>query len=317
MVDQLPLFALPPAVEAALDGPLSRAPRLPLGVHVGTSSWSFPGWAGLVYKRAYSEPDLAHHGLRAYAQLPVLNSVGVDRAHYRPVPLEDWRGYAEQVPATFRFLAKAHEATTLVRYPEHARYGDKRGQANPLFLEPAYASAEVVAPYVEGVGERAGPLLFQFAPQSALGEPLAFARRLGRFLRALPRGPRYAVEVRNPELVTQALADEILAAGAVPCLTVWGLMPALALQAARLRALDGACLVMRWMLPRELDYETARQRYLPFDRLVDERLEVRSAIVTLTQEALAGGRPVFIIVNNKAEGSAPLSIVKLAEALLA
>src|SRR5215470_3113347 len=89
---------------------LDLAARLPAGVHLGGSTWSFPGWAGLVYDRPYPTARLAHDGLAAYARHPLLRAVGIDRTHYRPLPAEDLARYAEAVPDGFLFLVKAHEA---------------------------------------------------------------------------------------------------------------------------------------------------------------------------------------------------------------
>jgi hypothetical protein len=37
-------------------------------LYLGTSSWSFPGWSGLVWDgRAHSDADLSRHGLTAYS----------------------------------------------------------------------------------------------------------------------------------------------------------------------------------------------------------------------------------------------------------
>src|SRR5690349_13542655 len=134
---------------------------------MGTSSWSFPGWRGLVWRDEHSEAVLAKRGLGAYAQHPLLRSVGIDRGHYAPIPVDDLRAYAAAVPSTFRFLAKAHDHCTLAVFPNHARYGAQRGQPNPRFLDAGYARDLVVAPFLEGLGTRGGPLVFQFAPQPA------------------------------------------------------------------------------------------------------------------------------------------------------
>ena len=55
------------------------AAKLPRDVFFGTSSWSFPGWAGIVYAHKRSESSLARDGLIEYAQHPLLRTVGVDR----------------------------------------------------------------------------------------------------------------------------------------------------------------------------------------------------------------------------------------------
>ncbi len=70
------------------------------------------------------------------------------------------------------------------------------------------------------------------------------------------------------------------------------------------------------MLPADLGYEEARELYAPFDRLVNENPAVRGDIAGLAVEALAEGRPVYVTVNNKAEGSAPVSVERLAAAVV-
>jgi uncharacterized protein YecE (DUF72 family) len=309
----------PPAPAPVPEALREVAARLPADLRLGTSSWSFPGWTGLVYAGEATTEQLAREGLPAYARHPLLRTVGVDRTFYGPVPAETFRAWAEAVPEDFRFLVKAHEALTLARFPFHERYGVRRGEENPTFLDPGYARDAVVAPLVEGLGEKAGPLLFQFPPQDvqALGGPSAFADRLHAFLAALPSGPLYAVELRNRELHTADVADVLEDVGALPVLSVWRNLPPLPQQAWRLRARSASALVVRWMLPPQLGYEEARELYAPFDRLVNEDPAVRGDIASLAVEALAEGRPVYVSINNKAEGSAPVSVERLAAAVLA
>ena len=53
-----------------------------------------------------------------------------------------------------------------------------------------------------------------------------------------------------------------------------------------------------------------------FDKLCDPDPTVRSRIAALLSAAAARGREAILIVNNKAEGSAPLSIAALAEQMV-
>jgi uncharacterized protein YecE (DUF72 family) len=315
---------LEPVVEPPAPAPTSETLRalgglLPGDLRLGTSSWSFRGWTGLVYARDATADTLAREGLPAYVRHPLFRTVGVDRTFYGPVPAETFRSWASGVPEDFRFLVKAHEALTLSRFPLHERYGTHRGEENPLFLDPDHARIAVVEPFLEGLGSKAGPLIFQFPPQDvqALGGPSAFADRLHAFLAALPAGPLYAVELRNRELYTSDLADVLEDVGAVPVLSAWRQMPPLSEQARRLRARSASALVVRWMLPPDLGYEEARELYAPFDRLLNEDPGTRSDIAALTVEALEEGRPVYVTVNNKAEGSAPVSVERLAAAIVA
>ena len=329
--DQLELFGGPPAqqlaerdraaakVSLAPVSPEQRAAaaRLGSGVRLGTSSWSFPGWTGLVWDRAASETELARDGLAAYARHPLLRTVGIDRSFYGPLTAGQYAGYAAVVPAGFRFLAKAHEAVTVDRFPDHPRAGPRRGQPNPRFLDAGYATDAAVAPFVQGLGPAAGPLVFQFPPQ-----PLAarfgkdrFAERLHAFLAALPKGPLYAVELRNRELLGKSLAQALDAAGAALCYSAWQHLPALSQQAASVPPERMPALVIRWMLPRGTDYQSARERFAPFDRIQDEDLATRQEIAALVRAATARGQPAWVTVNNKAEGCAPESVFRLAAEL--
>ena len=331
-MSQLDMFGGPPgsprrgAIEPAPpDDDVRRlGAALPAGVRLGTSSWSFPGWAGLVYRGAVTEQALARGGLPAYAAHPLFGTVGVDRTFYTPVTTEVLAGYAAAVPSSFRFLVKAHEALTLARFPPHPRYGNLRGQASPQYLDPAYARDAVIAPYVDGLGARGGVLLFQFAPQPAevlagpggKPAPRRFAERLYRFLRELPPGPRYAVEVRTAELLTPDYAAALRAVDAVPCLALLPGLPPVDVQARLTRAAEAPALVVRWMLAAHHDYDSALATYQPFDRLVDPDPRSRTAIASLIRGAVARGVPATVIVNNKAEGSSPRSIVELARELV-
>lgn len=323
--DQLALFAFEPApepekrgVEAATQPEEIQAlgRELPKGICLGGSTWSFPGWTGLVYDRSYSTSKLAREGLAAYARHPLLRAIGVDRTHYAPVEAEELARYREVVPDGFLFLVKAHEACTLARFPEHARYGAQRGLENGLFLDPLYAADQVVAPFVEGIGSDAGALLFQFAPQS-LGSPAAFAERLHAFLAALPRGPVYAVELRNRELITADYGDALAAVGACHCHNVHPRMPDIRAQGRLAGTERGPMTIIRWLLGAGMTYEEAGRMYAPFNRMAAPDPGNRGAVADLARAALAGMRPFLCTINNNAEGSAPLSVVELAREIVA
>jgi uncharacterized protein YecE (DUF72 family) len=319
---QLGLFGDQPELSPAVVGPAPVAPdltdlagRLSAGLRLGTSSWSFPGWAGIVYDREASEMTLARHGLAAYATHPILRTVGIDRTWYRPVPAQELRAYADVVPDDFRFLVKADR---LLTSPTDPGEGAFRGQ-NPRFLDPTWAIEEVLGPVSEGLGAKAGPILFQFSPISPnlVGGRDAFAERLHRFLDALPRGPLYAVELRTPAFLTAAYAAALEATGVAHCYVVHPAMSSLEQQLRTVRHFEQPAFVVRWMLHSGLKYEVAKDRYAPFDRIVDEDADSLERITVATLDALIAERGVFVVANNKAEGSAPLSVFRLARRIAA
>jgi uncharacterized protein YecE (DUF72 family) len=319
LTSQLDLFGEPPPADAdagigcpaARDAEIVRlASSLSPLVRLGTSSWAFSGWAGLVYDRPVAERQLSRSGLRAYAGHPLLRTVGLDRTFYAPLPEAEFRRYAEQVPAGFRFVVKAPQTLT-------APYLFEAREPSPDFLDPAAARSLFVEPCLAGLGAAAGPLVFQFPPQgrAATREPAAFARRLHGFLRGLPSGALYAVELRDRELLCPETMRAIAEGGARLCLSVHARMPPVQVQAAAATSLGAGPLIVRWNLHAGFAYEEARSRYAPFDRLVDEDPATRLAIAGLCRETVARGDEAWVVANNKAEGSAPLTLERLARAI--
>lgn len=291
------------------------ASGLPETLRLGTSSWSFPGWVGIVYDNAAPVGVLARRGLAAYAQHPLFRMVGLDRTYYAPLTAQQFAAYGADVPPDFRFLVKAFEDVTT---PARRAAGGGARIGSTEFLDVELTKRQIVAPLVEGLGTRAGPLVFQFAPlpRAMLREPARFIERLHGFLAALPRGPLYAVEIRNRELLGADYAAALADAGACHCYNVHPRMPSVAAQAAVCSPERGAAVVVRWMLNGRFDYEGARQAYEPFNRLVDEDPGSRAGIAELCGRAAELGRPAFIAANNKAEGCAPLTLIKLAEEIV-
>lgn len=306
-------------VRPARDSPLLEAPLLPLDIRLGTSSWFFPGWRGLVYEGVHPQATLSRKGLAAYAQIPLLRTVSLDRTFYAPISAVDYARYASQVPEHFSFVVKAPAIVC------DAVMRDEEGRGklpNPHFLDAAIATREFVLPCLEGLKAKAGPLVFQVSPlpRSLVEDASLFIERLEAFFAALPRemgthSPIYALELRNPELLTPRLMRMLARAEVRYCVGLHDRMPEVERQEAALRALDGeepGPLVVRWNLHRGFLYQAAKQRYEPFDRLVDQDGETRRALARMAATAFRAGRKVWITANNKAEGSAPLSVLALA-----
>lgn len=287
--------------------------RLPPDLRLGTSSWNFPGWRGLVYAPTAKKAQLSRHGLAAYAQHPLLRTVGVDRTFYAPIEAREFADYAAQVPASFRFLVKGLGELLTPRRPD--------GRANERYLDARAFAAECVAPARAGLGEKLGTVLLQFPPQPAelRDDPRLFATLLRRFLAALPQGVPYSVELRDETLFTEPYVEALHETGVQHGFVVHPRMPPLSRQRELmpLGGPTGSPLVLRWMLHQGFGYEEAKARYEPFDRLVDPAPTERHAIVELVLAALQQSRAMTVVVNNKAEGSSPCSVAQLARAIAA
>jgi uncharacterized protein YecE (DUF72 family) len=337
MSDQIGLFGLDDALPEEPSAPAARGPgpakvddavralgaALPGTIHLGTSSWAFPGWAGIVYDKPAAEASLSKHGLAAYAHHPLLRGACIDRGFYQPLSLAQYSAYARQVPEGFRFMVKAPSFIT----DELRRDGQGAGmELNPRFLDAQAAFDEFVKPAIAGLADKAGPLIFQFSPlpRRTLADVPGFCTRLHGFLWALNQmcagfsiPPLPAVEVRNAELLTREFAAALKDAGARYCLGVHPRMPAAAEQLPVLRALWPGPLVVRWNLHAGFRYEQAKAQYAPFNKLVDEDPQTRTTLARVIAATAGAGQKVYLSANNKAEGSAPLTLIKLAQAVVA
>jgi uncharacterized protein YecE (DUF72 family) len=299
---------------------IALAHALPKAIRLGTSTWSFPGWAGIVYAEQYAAQGLSRRGLSAYSKHPLLRTVGIDRTFYAPILREEFERYASQVGEDFSFLCKAPNAVTSPFIQGGAGYTT---QANPTFLDVELALKSFVTPATEGLGRKAGPLVFQFSPlgKPATRTPDEMVDRLLGFLRNVRahagNDAQLAVEVRNEQLLTPGFDAGLSDIGVRYCV---GVHPRMLSAAAQLQAMASAVklgLVVRWSLNPHTgaDYEGAKEQYAPFDKLVDEDPGTRATLAHAAVDAVKRGEKVHMVANNKAEGSSPLSMFKLARAI--
>lgn len=326
----------PPMTELVHAEPADRdlvrtAQKLPRNIYLGTSSWNFPGWRGIVWSRASGLSALAQQGLPAYAHYPIFRTVGIDRAFYRPLSDSVYAGFARQVPDSFRFLVKAPQIVcdSVLR--------DRMGRpvhANPDYLNADRAMEDFVLPVFEGLGEKTGVLVFEMPniPRHALLERkaqyAAIATMADFFSQIKSRLPSQAitlaVEMRTRVLLTPRWVKEMASTGVRPVVSLHPSMPSVMRQTDMLRlfdapgVLEGAWqaagdIVVRWSLSSTGTYTGLKRDWAPFDRIRQEDIVSRQGIVWLLKLAQNSGVRAFVVANNKAEGCAPLTMRAIAE----
>jgi uncharacterized protein YecE (DUF72 family) len=310
---QLGLFD--PALDVPPPDPalVALAARVPPHVRFGTSSWTFEGWRGIVYQRKYrNQQSFVQESLAEYARHPLFRTVGIDRSYYAPVPADELRRYAEQLPPGFVCVSKVWSEITTRVFPDHPRHGERAGRPNDAFLDPDLFMREVAGPVLEGLGAHAGPLVLEI-PQTTGGvAPAVFAREVDAFLRAVPAGLPLAFELRDRRLLVPEYLDTIARHGATHVFNYWSRMPSIREQLQIDGTMAGPVVVVRLMLPPGERYADLRERYAPFDRIAAPQPEMRDDVARVVDLCARRGQDVFVIVNNKAEGSSPLTIEALA-----
>jgi uncharacterized protein YecE (DUF72 family) len=292
------------------------ASRLPEGIRFGTSSWSFPGWAGIVYSRKRTESALARDGLVEYAQHPLLGTVGIDRGYYAPIPRADFERYASQLPARFPCCIKAPEAIT---GPVHFGHrGSEAGKPNDDFLS-VERFMEFMGTDAEAVfAEHVGAFLFEFPPTTLRDRlaPDVFVAMLDRFLGELPRTMKYAVEIRERSYLTRRYRDVLAKHGVAHTYNYWTAMPRPEEQLEVVPVDNAPFSIVRLLMRPGTRYDDRKNAFAPFDKIVDVDEVMRRGVIQILRASTQHGRPVYVLVNNKAEGSSPLTIEAIARLLV-
>jgi len=281
--------------------------RVPSAIRFGTSTWTYDGWAGDVYHRAYRGAQPARR-LEEYARYRLFRTVGIDSAYYEPPEEEVLTAYARALPPGFPCVSKVWDRITAKRL---------EGERNPDFLNADLFKDAVLGPYQRAFTDHAGCFVFEFQPMRGkdLPDPARWVDDLDGFLRQLPRDVRYAVELRNRELLTDAHGAVLGRHGVAHVFNSWTEMPTLGEQIELPWTFPAPFTVARALLRPGRRYADAVKLFEPYDRIRDPQPELRQDLLRLVAEALRRRVEALILVNNRLEGNAPGTIRALVDAL--
>ncbi|MEO6066480.1 MAG: DUF72 domain-containing protein [Gemmatimonadales bacterium] len=291
---------------------------IPSLVHFGTSSWNYEGWKGLVYHRKYPKSGGVTKMLGEYAAFPLFSTVGIDASFYRPLSANTYRGYREALPPGFKCVQKVWNRITIHTFTGH-QDGGVAGAKNPDFLNADLCLNEVIGPALEHFGDDVGPLVFEIQTIARKDgvTPAGFAELLDTFLAKLPPKAPYAVELRNEEYLTPAYLAVLRVHGVAHLFNSWTRMPPIGEQLAHADIITAPFIVARALLRPGRAYAEAVDAFAPYDRIQDENPELRSDLCRLAERAIKLRIPAYLLINNRAEGSAPHTIVAVARMLAA
>lgn len=281
-------------------------------IYFGTSSWKYEGWKGSVYLRDYpSDKKFKDECLIEYAEH--YPTVGVDHTYYAWPSPNGFQKYVDQTPDNFRFGLKVTEKLTVWQYPKLPRYGKDAGTLNSSFLDPVLFKEnflDVLAPF----HSRLGPLMLEFSQfyPGTISSGSEFTERLDKFFTDLSQISeqrfQFGIEIRNSNWLKPPYFEMLVRHGVAHVFNSWTRMPDLGEQLAATSGFDFPCYLARLLLRPGRKYEQAVEAFSPYDCIQDEQPELRSHAATLIKRARQCGRRAFVFVNNRCEGSAPLTI---------
>jgi uncharacterized protein YecE (DUF72 family) len=242
------------------------------GLYLGTSGWSYADWEGTVYPPGTTPARRLAEYVKHFA------TVEIDSTFYgtpRGTTVERWRKVA---PCGFLFAAKFPQELTHERNLVNSR-----------------SEAEGFVRTMQALEDRLGPLLLQLPPNFTV-EGMEV---LNTFLRELPEGPRYAVEVRHRSWVGSDLPDLLRERGAALTLVDYPRMP-------RLEEATTDFAYIRWLGNRR-EFPSGHTD-LKKDR--DDDLLWWAGVV---DRFLEEGKTVFAYANNHYQNHSPSTVEQFLE----
>ncbi len=280
----------------------------PLSSRIGTCSWKYDSWRGIVYSNSTEK-----NYLREYSQ------------HFSTVEVDQWfwslfagdkvvlpkpkvvQEYADSVPEDFVFSIKVPNSITLTHH--YQKQKSVALQVNPHFLSVGVMKRFLEL--LEPLGDRIGPLNFQFEylNKQKMGGVEAFIEKFGEFVAQLPAGFKYCVEIRNPNYLTNNYFDFLAATGLHHVFLHGYYMPSIfdvykqfgervsSLTVIRLHGGDR----------KKIEEQTGND----WSEIVAPEDRDLQSLATMLSDLRTRNVETYLYVNNHFEGSAPRTIARI------
>jgi len=279
-------------------------------LRIGTCSWKFPSWDGLIYSAPKGINYLEEYA-RRYDTVEIdqwfWSLFGADNVKL-PRPA-DVAAYRNSVPDDFRFTVKVPNSITLTHFYRKTKTDPL--VPNPSFLSPALFQAFLSL--LDPLRDVLGLLMFQFEylNRQKMASQDHFQERFETFARQLPTSYPYGVEVRNGNYLNESYFEFLDRNGLSPVFLQGYWMPPIidVYQKWRDLIVQQEVAVIRLHGPdrQGIEKKTGKQ----WNQIVEPKDEELAAIAEMIDDLLDRGVDVYLNVNNHYEGSAPLTIERI------
>jgi uncharacterized protein YecE (DUF72 family) len=276
-------------------------------LRIGTCSWKYDSWKGLVYSAKSSINYLAEYSKK-------YNTVEIDqwfwslfddivRLPEKPLVKE----YNDSVPEDFKFTIKVPNSVTLTHYYQKKSKSELR--ENPNFFSPDLFKRFLDT--LEPMKNKIGALMFQFEylNKKKMSSEAEFLDRLESFIETIDRIYPYTIEIRNPNYLNNSYFDFLNRYNLSHVLLEGYYMPPVKEVFNKFKDLIGTPVVLRLHGPdRKKIEEITGKKWSKIVRPEDEKINQLPLIINYFLEKEVD---VYVNVNNHFEGSAPLTIEKI------
>jgi len=283
--------------------------KLPDNIKIGTCSWKYDSWKGLVYS-----DNVGKDYLREYSK------------HYDLVEVDQWfwslfkdkvvlpkpdvvAEYVASVPKDFRFSIKVPNAITLTH-----QYGKGALKPNPNFLSNDLMEdfLQLLSPMFKQVNS----LIFQFEylNKQKMPDQSVFQERLQEFCQNLPPKFHYCIEIRNQNYLNNRYF-EFLETNKLSHVFMQGYwMPSIFQVYGHFKDYIKRHTVIRLHGPDRKGMEQLAKT--KWNAIVDPKDGELHNLSNMIHSLLAKEVKVTLNVNNHYEGSAPMTIDRFVKLFL-
>ena len=283
-------------------------------LRIGTCSWKFPSWHGLVYsapKGINYLQEYAHHYNTVEIDQWFWSLFGKDGVRLpNPADVEEYR---RSVPDDFRFTIKVPNSIALTHFYKPAKTDPL--VANPYFLSPSLF--QQFLSLLDPLQDVLGPLMFQFEylNRQKMKSQSHFQELFEAFIQQLPTSYQYALEIRNPNYLNESYFEFLSRNRLSPVFLQGYWMPPVTDLYEKWRSLilQQEEVVIRLHGPdrQGIEKKTGKR----WNQIVAPKDQELAAIADMVEELLGRGVNVYLNVNNHYEGSAPLTIDRIKQLL--
>jgi uncharacterized protein YecE (DUF72 family) len=249
-------------------------------IRLGTSAFTAAGWEGSFYPAGMKPAEF----LSYYATK--FDTVEVDSTFYRTPAISTVKGWYAKTPPGFLFAAKVPQMIT-----HEKMLADCDGDFH-LFLKA-----------MDCLGEKLGPLLLQFGyfNRNAFASVNDFLARLAPFLKNIPSGYRFAVEIRNKNWLVPAFLDALRERGVALALIDQAWMPGPKPLFSRMDPITADFTYVRWLGDRKgIEAKTKIWNRIIEDRSADLR-DWAEVLKTVSERKIE----ILAFANNHYAGFGP------------
>jgi len=283
--------------------------KLPKFLKIGTCSWKYDSWKGLVYSDNGGENYLSE-----YAK--IYNMVEVDQWFWSlfgdkvvfPKP-ETVSEYVGSVQKDFRFSIKVPNAITLTH-----QYGKGTSAVNPHFLSNDLM--EDFLKLLEPMSKQINSLIFQFEylNKQKMPNQMIFQEQLQEFRRNLPSGFHYCIETRNQNYLNKPYFEFLQSIGLSHVFLQGYWMPSIFGVYGHFKEYIKNHTVIRLHGPDRKGIEQQTKNI--WDSIIDPKDGELHNLKNMINDLIAREVKVTLNVNNHYEGSAPMTIQRFLKLFL-